>query len=137
MTVAVAHQASSSSRTIALHEGVREAQLRGTELSVLHVVESLDLDIEDAYRHSLQDEVQSAFTEVGATDVPWQLHLATAQQNVAETILDLTGKVQADLLIIGARRRSPVGKALLGSVTQTLILQADVPVLVVKSPPAP
>ena len=34
--------------------------------------------------------------------------------------------------MIGARRRSPVGKALLGSVTQTLILDADIPVLVVK-----
>ena len=134
MTVAVAHQASSSSRTIALHEAAREAQLRRTDLSVLHVVESLDLDVEEADRHSLWAEVESAFTEAGATDVPWQLHLATAQQDVAETILDLTKKVQADLLIIGARRRSPVGKALLGSVTQTLILEADVPVLVVKSP---
>jgi nucleotide-binding universal stress UspA family protein len=35
--------------------------------------------------------------------------------------------------VIGARRRSPVGKALTGSVAQTVILQADVPVLVVKS----
>jgi nucleotide-binding universal stress UspA family protein len=134
MTVAVAHQAASSTRTIALHEAAREAQLRGTDLAVLHVVESLDLDIEDAYRNSLEDEVGSAFTEIGATGIPWQLHLATAQQDVAEAILDLTGKVEAQLLIIGARRRSPVGKALLGSVTQTLILEADVPVLVVKSP---
>jgi hypothetical protein len=45
MTVAVAHQASSSSRTIALHTAAREAQLRGTDLAVLHVVESLDMDI--------------------------------------------------------------------------------------------
>ena len=36
-------------------------------------------------------------------------------------------------MVIGAGRRSPVGKALMGSVTQTLILRADVPVLVVKS----
>ncbi|MCW2811511.1 MAG: hypothetical protein JWP61_1969, partial [Friedmanniella sp.] len=39
----------------------------------------------------------------------------------------------AELLVIGARRRSPVGKFLLGSVTQTLILQSEVPVLVVKA----
>ena len=39
-----------------------------------------------------------------------------------------------DLLVVGARRRSPVGKALLGSVTQTIILEASVPVLVVKAP---
>ena len=35
---------------------------------------------------------------------------------------------------IGARRRSPVGKAFLGSVAQTIILRANVPVLVVKAP---
>jgi nucleotide-binding universal stress UspA family protein len=60
--------------------------------------------------------------------------LATAQDDVAETILDLATEVKARLLIIGARRRSPVGKALLGSVAQALILEADVPVLVVKAP---
>jgi nucleotide-binding universal stress UspA family protein len=37
------------------------------------------------------------------------------------------------MLVIGARRRSPVGKALVGSVAQTLILDADLPVLVVKA----
>jgi nucleotide-binding universal stress UspA family protein len=137
MTVAIAHQASSSSKTVALHEAAREAQVRGTDLAVLHVVESLDLDIEDAYQHSLQDEIESAFTEIGATGVPWQLHLATAHEDVAETILDLTKKAEAELLVIGARRRSPVGKLILGSITQTLILQADVPVLVVKSAATP
>lgn len=133
MTVAVAHQASSSSRTIALHEAAREAQLRGAELAVLHVVESLDLDVEEAYQSGLRDEIEGALAEAGANDVTWQLHLDTAQEDVAYTILDLTAKAEAKLLVIGARRRSPVGKALLGSVTQTLILQADVPVLVVKS----
>jgi nucleotide-binding universal stress UspA family protein len=133
MTVAVAHQASSSSRTTALHEAGREALLRSSDLAVLHVVESLDLDVEEAYRHSLAGEIESALTDVGATAVPWHLHLATASSDVTQSVLDLVRQVQAQLLIIGARRRSPVGKALLGSVAQNLILQADVPVLVVKA----
>jgi nucleotide-binding universal stress UspA family protein len=41
--------------------------------------------------------------------------------------------MQPDLLVLGARRRSPVGKALMGSVAQTIILEANVPVLVVKT----
>lgn len=132
MTIAVAHQASSSSKTIALHEAAREAQLRRTDLAVIHVVEALDLDIADAYRTSLRDEIDAALGDVGASEVSWQLHLSTAQQDVAETILKLTTEVAASLLIIGARRRSPIGKFLLGSVTQTLILDASIPVLVVK-----
>lgn len=132
MTVAVAHHASSSSRTLALQTAGQEAQLRATGLAVLHVVDSLDLDVEEAYRSGLQHEIDNALAEAGVTGVAWQLHLATAQQDVAGTILELTRAADATLLVIGARRRSPVGKALLGSVTQTLILQAELPVLVVK-----
>jgi hypothetical protein len=39
-----------------------------------------------------------------------------------------------ELLVIGVRRRSPVGKALLGDVAQRLLLEAEVPVLAVKPP---
>jgi nucleotide-binding universal stress UspA family protein len=67
-------------------------------------------------------------------DVSWQLHLATAGADLAGTLLKLVEGVDADLLVIGARRRSPVGKALLGSVAQTLILEANLPILVVKVP---
>lgn len=136
MTVAVAHQAESSTRTIALQEAAREARLRGTGLAVLHVVESLDLDLEEAYRSGLRDEIESALVEVGAAGVSWELHLGTAAEDVAEVILDLATKAGAGLLVIGARRRTPIGKFLLGSVTQSLILHAEMPVLVVKAPAA-
>ena len=130
MSVAVAHQVSSTSR-IALREAAREAAMRGTDLAVLHVVESLDLDIAAANRSGVSDEVERVLREAGL-DVSWELHLATGEDNVADALLKLVDDVDAEVLVIGARRRSPVGKFLLGSVTQTLILQAEVPVLVVK-----
>lgn len=130
MPVAVAHQVSSTSR-IALAEAAREASMRQTDLAVLHVVESLDLDIAAANRSGISDEVERVLSETGL-DVTWELHLATGEENVASAILTLVDDVDADILVIGARRRSPVGKFFLGSVTQTLILQADIPVIVVK-----
>jgi len=130
MSVAVAHQVSSTSR-IALAEAAREASMRQTDLAVLHVVESLDLDIAAANRSGISDEVERVLNETGL-DVSWELHLATGEENVADAILTLVQDVDAEVLVIGARRRSPVGKFLLGSVTQTLILQAPLPVLVVK-----
>lgn len=130
MTVAVAHQVSSTSR-IALAEAAREAFMRQTDLAVLHVVESLDLDIAAANRSGISDEVDRVLAEAGL-DLRWELHLATGEDNVADAILGLVDTLEAEILVIGARRRSPVGKFLLGSVTQTLILQADVPVFVVK-----
>ena len=130
MTVAIAHQVSASSR-IALEQAVKEAGFRGTDLAVLHVVESIDADNKEAYRLGISDEIEKA---VGADPaVPWRLHLATAGADLAGTLLRLVEEIDADLLVIGARRRSPVGKALLGSVAQTVILEAALPVLVVKA----
>ena len=133
MTIAVAHQAASAAKNVALREAAREAFARGSSLAVLHVVESLDLDIADAYRNGLAQDVKESLAATGADGVSWELFLTVADQDVAEKILELAASAKAELLVIGARRRSPVGKLILGSVTQTLILQADMPVLVVKA----
>src|SRR5262245_52621218 len=131
MTVAVAHQVSPTS-LLALKEAASEARHRGADLAVLHVTGSaLDADKTEAYRLGIADEIERA---LGAdSEVEWKLHLRTAEVDVGEQVVELVDQLGADLLVIGARRRSPVGKALLGSVAQTIILQANVPVLVVKS----
>ena len=131
MTIAVAHQVSATSR-LALVEAVKEANYRGTDLAVLHVVESIDADSKEAYRLGVADEIEKVVGE--GPPVSWQLHLETAGGDLGDALLGLVDAVGADLLVIGARRRSPVGKALLGSVAQTVILQANLPVLVVKAP---
>ena len=130
MTVAVAHQVSSTSQ-LALRMAVTEAQYRGTDVAVLHVTDSaLDADKAEAYRLGISDEIERA---LGAeTQVEWKLHLRTTSPDIGHEVIDLVDRLGADLLVIGARRRSPVGKALLGSVAQTIILEANVPVLVVK-----
>ena len=131
MTVAVAHQVSATSRK-ALVQAVQEAKFRSTDLAVLHVVESIDADSQEAYRLGVADEIEKVVGSDPA--VPWRLHLATAGADLAGALLKLVDQVDADLLVIGARRRSPMGKALMGSVAQTVILEASLPVLVVKAP---
>jgi nucleotide-binding universal stress UspA family protein len=54
--------------------------------------------------------------------------------NVAESILDVSAEHDGTLIVIGLRRRSPVGKLFLGSSAQSILLAADCPVLAVKSP---
>jgi nucleotide-binding universal stress UspA family protein len=131
MSVAVAHQPSPTS-TLALRQAAAEARMRGTSLAVIHVVETLDLDKVEALRAGLADEIDKALSASGDEHLEWALYPATVQGDVADTVLALAGQAGAELLVIGARRRSPVGKLLLGSVTQTIILDADMPVLVVK-----
>jgi nucleotide-binding universal stress UspA family protein len=131
VTVAVAHQVSPTSR-IAIQAALTQAQYRGTDLAVLHVTDSaLDADRAEAYRLGVADEIERALGS--DTGVDWKLHLTTSAADIGEQVVELADQVGADLLVLGARRRSPVGKALLGSVAQTIILQADMPVLVVKS----
>lgn len=132
MTVALAHQAPSAAKDLALREAARQALLRHTDLAVFHIVDALDLDVAEAYRSGLTADIEASLAGLGADELSWQLHLDVGDTDVAEKILELTDKVRPDVLVIGARRRSPVGKAILGSVAQTLILEANVPVIVVK-----
>lgn len=54
--------------------------------------------------------------------------------DVAEGVLEEAERVRASLLVVGLRRRSRVGKVLLGSIAQKIVLDSPVPVLAV--PPA-
>jgi len=51
----------------------------------------------------------------------------------AEEILDIAEAEKASLIVLGLRKRSPVGKLIMGSVAQTILLQAGCPVLAVKA----
>ncbi len=51
-----------------------------------------------------------------------------------QAVLDeLHNDATIERLVIGVKRRTPVGKALLGSVSQRLLLEAPVPVLAIKA----
>ncbi len=52
--------------------------------------------------------------------------------DVAEAVVEAAQEVRAGVVVVGIRRRSPMGKALLGSVAQRVIIDAACPVLAVK-----
>ena len=132
MSVAVAHRVSASSR-IVLTEAAKQAAFRNATLHVLHVAGSLDLDSREAYRRGISDEVERVLADTGLSSISWQVDLGTGEKDIADDLLNLVEDVQAEVLVIGARRRSPVGKFLMGSVAQRVILEAAVPILVVKA----
>ncbi|MFB6353351.1 MAG: universal stress protein [Halobacteriales archaeon] len=50
--------------------------------------------------------------------------------DTAQDILDGAERFDADAIVLGTRKRSPIGKAVFGSVTQEVILGTDRPVVV-------
>jgi nucleotide-binding universal stress UspA family protein len=103
----------------ALAAGVAEARLLGTDLVVLNMTLG-PLD-----ETQLPDDLKTTVVE----------RSGPGDRDPAEAVLDEIGdRPDIERLVIGMRRRSPVGKALLGSVSQRLLLDSPVPVLAVKPP---
>jgi nucleotide-binding universal stress UspA family protein len=53
-------------------------------------------------------------------------------RDAAGDLLDWSERLQASTIVVGVKHRSPVGKLLLGSAAQQIILEANVPVICVK-----
>ncbi|WP_435152924.1 universal stress protein [Haladaptatus sp. DFWS20] len=63
-------------------------------------------------------------------DVGIETDVVETSGSPADTILDIAEERDVDCICVGGRKRSPAGKALFGSVAQSVILTAKRPVLV-------
>ena len=85
-------------------------------------VEDVDPD-EVARRRPPVADLEGMFSEAGVeTEIRGELG------EVATKVVDMAIDVDADRMVVGGRRRSPAEKAVLGSVSQEIILQAPCPV---------
>ena len=129
MTVVVAYIPNQHGEA-ALTAGLAEARLRGSELVVVNATRGdtlVDkkylgqgdvLDLEQ--RLSLEDGVTASVRQAMGPDV-------------GEELVRVADEVGAELLVIGLRRRTPVGKMIMGSVAQQVLIDATCPVLAVKA----
>ena len=75
------------------------------------------------------DALAARLTDLG---LEHEIRQSTQAISPAEEILQAATDVGADLIVIGLRKRSPVGKLFLGSSSQQVILDAACPVVAVK-----
>lgn len=83
-------------------------------------------------RYSQGDDWQGLVDRLEASGVPHEVRHFTSDTTPADDILTVAEEVDADLIVVGIRKRSAVGKLLLGSNAQRVVLEADCPVLAVK-----
>lgn len=76
-----------------------------------------------------RDELLDALESSGLT---FTVVTPENEDEPSEQILEAARIHEASLIVIGLRRRTPVGKFLMGSNSQRVILEADCPVLSVK-----
>lgn len=112
----------------AMAYGAEEAARRGEELIVVNPTRG------DSYvdRKFVRDEdLVRLEQELDTLEIATQIRHEVVP-DVAEAVLDAARETGASLIVVGIRPRTPVGKLLLGSVAQRLILDSTCPVLAVK-----
>ena len=115
----------------AVEYAVNEAQRGETRLVLVNSgVRGYDSDPAFATATDL-DALAARLDGVG---IKHDIRQSTQAFSPAEEILQAATDVGADLIVIGLRKRSPVGKLFLGSSSQQVILDAACPVVAVKRP---
>ncbi|MCV7299057.1 universal stress protein [Mycobacterium barrassiae] len=112
----------------ALEHGIAEARRRNTTLLVINSTSG------EAYsdpRFAQSGEVHDVERHLAECGVEFELTQPVGV-DTAEELLKAMDRDDAELLVIGIRHRNPVGKLLLGSVSQQVLLECPKPVLAVK-----
>lgn len=77
--------------------------------------------------------IRDLVDELEDEGVDCEIHGSLGNGSVGERIVELARDVEADLIIVGGRKRSPAGKAAFGSTAQQVMLNADCPVTFVRN----
>jgi nucleotide-binding universal stress UspA family protein len=77
--------------------------------------------------------VQAAREDLGAAGLAIEITTGTEGNDPAEDLIEAAEGGAGDLIVIGLRRRTPIGKLILGSNAQRILLDAPCPVIAVKA----
>ncbi len=132
MSIVVGYVATKEGRA-ALRAAAAEARLRNARLVVINSNRGgKDLDGEEQARYAQELElVRKTLDDEG---VEHEVRQLVRGVEPAEDLVKVAEETSAELIVIGLRRRTPVGKLILGSNAQRILLEAPCPVLAVKAP---
>jgi nucleotide-binding universal stress UspA family protein len=114
----------------ALTAAISEAQLRN---ETLHIVNTSRGDAPVDNRLASEEQLAVVRDRLDAGGVTYQIEQKFQGDDPAAQLVDIADRLQASLIVIGMRRRTPTGKLLTGSQAQRILLDAHCPVLAVKA----
>lgn len=116
----------------AVAAAIEEARLRDKELLIVN--SQREGVLTDASVAS-EEDIERVAGAARAAGVKATILRPTHRDDLTEAILELAEEHDVALIVIGLRQRTQVGKFIMGSHAQRILLQADRPVLAVKAPP--
>jgi len=114
----------------ALRRAVEEARLRGASLVV---VSAQHAQADPEWVAKAEADLAATRQRLTEAGILHEVRSSVVGVDAADELIGVAEEVDADLLVIGLRRRSPVGKLILGSQAQRILLDAGCPVLAVKA----
>lgn len=129
MTIVLGYVPTPAGRA-ALDAAIVEARLRETDLVVVNTTRA-DRLVDP--RYAQDGEVDELAATLAGSGVRHEVRRFATERLVAEELLDVVAETAAQMLVIGLRRRSPVGKLVLGSAASAVLHDSPCPVLAVKA----
>ncbi len=116
----------------ALQEAIAEARRRQVRLILVSSHRGgRDFTPEDAAESEAQ--LAKVATILQSSGLEHEIRPLVRGQDPADDLIVVAEEADAELIVIGLRRRSPIGKLILGSNAQRVLLDSACPVLAVKS----
>ena len=129
MTIVVGYSPSPQGLA-AVDAAIVEAERRDERLVVVNSGVLGDYSVASFANPQDLDALDAQLTEKG---IDHEVRQSTRGLAPAEEILSVAAEVGADLIVIGVRKRSPLGKVVTGSTAQQVLLDATCAVLAVKA----
>jgi nucleotide-binding universal stress UspA family protein len=131
MTIVVGYVPTDEGRA-ALSWASAEARLRGSRLIVINSNRGgREMTSGDSVRH--ERGLEEVRAQLSGEGIDHEVRQMVRGFEPAEDLIAVAVEVAAELVVIGLRRRTPVGKLVMGSNAQRILLEAPCPVLAVKA----
>jgi nucleotide-binding universal stress UspA family protein len=118
---------------VALAAARREAEERRLRLVVVNSHKGgASFDGDESIK--IDEELEGVRRDLAGSGLDFDILTLVRGNDPTDDLIQVAEEVGAALIVIGLRRRSPIGKLVLGSNAQRILLEAECPVLSVKAP---